>query len=95
MIGGFGGYEYYNFKVGQESGLKNNFQVPAYHRLDVGCSYQKIKKRGTAIWTLGVYNVYNRKNPYAILPVGVHLDEISQISMFPVLPSISYRYVFK
>jgi len=95
MAGGFGGSDYYYYRIIQESGLKNNFQVPAYHRLDVGCSYQKIKKRGTAIWTLGVYNVYNRKNPYAIIPVAVSLDEITQVSMFPVLPSISYRYVFK
>ena len=84
----------YNYVITEKS-AKNNYQTPAYHRLDFGFNFTKKKKRGEAIWNLGIYNVYNRKNTYAILPMGVDLEEITQISLFPILPSISYRYVFQ
>ncbi len=83
----------YDYVITEKSS-KNNFQSPAYHRLDIGISYKKTKKQGTAIWNFGVYNAYNRQNTYAIIPMGVSLEQITQISLFPILPSISYRFIF-
>ncbi len=41
---------------------KNSFRMRDYHRLDVGFNFSKEKKHGTRIWSLNIYNVYNRKN---------------------------------
>lgn len=45
-------------------GDKNNFRMPAYHRLDVVARF--VRKRITgrlSTWTVGFYNIYNRANP--------------------------------
>ncbi|MBI9063550.1 MAG: TonB-dependent receptor [Marinilabiliaceae bacterium] len=75
---------------------RNNYRMPDYHRLDFGVNFHKKKKRGTRTWNISVYNVYNRKNPF-FLYVGNKDDGgkvLKQISLFPILPSISYTYKF-
>lgn len=43
------------------------------------------------IMNISVYNVYNHANPYLIFRAG---DELNQVSIFPILPSISYQFKF-
>ena len=45
---------------------RNNFRMPAYHRMDVGVNFHKQKKRGLRTISLSVYNLYNRKNPFIV-----------------------------
>ena len=76
--------------------MRNNFRMPNYHRLDVGVNFHKQKKWGKRTWTFSIYNVYNRKNPF-YLRFG--RDEngdraLYQYSLFPIIPSISYKYDF-
>lgn len=75
---------------------RNNYRMPNYHRLDFGINFHKKKKHGFRTWNISVYNVYNRKNPF-FLYVG-NKDNggkaLKQISLFPILPSISYTYKF-
>jgi len=75
---------------------RNNFRMPAYHRLDLGINFRKQKKYGKRTWSVGAYNVYNRKNPF-YLRFG--RDEqgdraLYQYSLFPIIPSINYKYDF-
>jgi len=75
---------------------RNNFRMPAYHRLDFGINFRKQKKYGQRTWSVGAYNVYNRKNHF-YLRFG--RDEngdrtLYQYSLFPIIPSISYKYDF-
>lgn len=80
---------------------KNNYKMPAYHRLDVGLNIHKEKKWGEATWSFGLYNAYNRQNPF-YLQYGYLNNDFSpnptkvlkQISLFPVIPSISYAFKF-
>ncbi|MEO1448761.1 MAG: TonB-dependent receptor, partial [Bacteroidota bacterium] len=83
---------------------RNNFRMPAYHRLDLSISFTKQKKRGKRIWTFGLYNAYNRQNPF-FLEVRPDFNEsyrpgepqpsfVWQQSLFPVLPSASYKFTF-
>mgnify|MGYP003677096033 FL=1 len=81
---------------------KNNYRMPSYHRLDIGVNIHKEKKWGTATWSFGIYNAYNRKNPF-YLEVGYsnQLDNhgfsklgLIQYSLFPLIPSISYAFKF-
>ncbi len=43
-------------------GRKNSFRMRDYHRMDVGFNFSKKKKHGTRVWSVSVYNAYNRKN---------------------------------
>lgn len=77
-------------------GDKNSTRMKAYHRLDIGFNWHKKKKWGERILSLGIYNVYSRKNPYFYF-----LDADNQgnpqykmISLFPFIPSISYSLHF-
>ncbi len=84
----------------------NNQQIPAYHRFDIGAVYThkpKKKRRWTSSWTFGVYNVYSRQNPYFLYldiigdladPNGVDI-KVKQVSVFPIVPSISYNFKWK
>ena len=70
---------------------RNNFRMPAYHRLDIGMNFHKKKKHGIRTWSLSVYNVYNRHNPYMVYQDG---NKLMQLSIFPIIPSVSYQYKF-
>lgn len=80
----------------------NNFRMPAYHRLDWAINYNmssRFFKRSTL--SLSLSNVYNRANPYFIffkIYQGESLYNINieaaQVSLFPFLPSLSWRVKF-
>jgi outer membrane receptor for ferrienterochelin and colicin len=51
----------------QDFGGRNNYRMPAYHRMDLGMNFHKKKKYGTRTWSYSVYNVYNRQNPFMLM----------------------------
>jgi len=70
---------------------RNDYRMPDYHRMDVSFNFHKQKKHGVRTWSVSVYNLYNRKNAFFLYPDGEYLK---QISLFPILPSISYSFKF-
>lgn len=46
---------------------RNNYRMPAYHRLDLGLNFHKEKKHGIRTWNISVYNAYNHLNPFILL----------------------------
>jgi TonB dependent receptor len=78
-------------------GEKNSYRMPDFHRLDVSMEWHKKKKKWERTWVLGVYNVYNRQNPFFIFQ-GINEttgdQEFKQISILPILPSLSYEFKF-
>ncbi len=75
---------------------RNNFRMRSYHRLDLSLAFSKLKKRGTRTWSMGAYNVYNRRNPFFI---DINVDrrgnrKFVQYSLFPILPFIKYSFEF-
>lgn len=76
---------------------RNGYRMPSYHRLDLGVNIHKEKKWGETTWSFGLYNAYNRKNPFYLdfgyLKNG-NEKVLKQISLFPVLPSVSYSFKF-
>ena len=78
--------------VGQAE-YKNSYRMPSYHRLDVGMSFKKEKKWWVRTWNVGVYNAYNRLNPYFIY-IDNYTGQANQVSLFPIIPSISYSFKF-
>lgn len=75
---------------------KNDFRMRAYHRLDLAINFIKNKKRGQRTWSISVYNVYNRQNPYYYFSQFKNGEwQVYQQSLFPIIPSISYSFRFK
>ncbi len=76
---------------------RNGYRMPSYHRLDVGLNYHKKTKWGESTWSFGIYNAYNRQNPF-FLDIGYLQNSdkkvLKQISLFPFLPSVSYSFKF-
>jgi hypothetical protein len=80
-------------------GNKNSFRMGSYHRLDLGIQFRKQKKRGERTWEISVYNTYNRKNPFFYytdneIRNGREYGFLRQVSLFPVIPSITYSFKF-
>ena len=76
----------------------------SYHRADLSATYFPKKNddpgRRWAARVFSVYNVYNRANPYFLFfdnegDFEGTLDiQAKQVSLFPILPSISWNFAF-
>lgn len=84
---------------------RNNYQLPAYHRLDLGIKIYRPKKKGRmGIWTISIYNVYSRMNPFMIYKKDKRVSDpnggykfvpvFKTVGIMPIIPSISYTYKF-
>ena len=77
---------------------RNGYRAPAYHRLDLSATYSRQVGRTTQQWAFGLYNAYNRYNPYVITfenddtkPSGT---KTVQTSLFGIIPSVSFTIKF-
>ncbi|MFM8432057.1 MAG: TonB-dependent receptor domain-containing protein, partial [Bacteroidota bacterium] len=81
-------------------GQRNNYRLPAYHRLDISATLKgKPGKKFDSSWNFSVFNVYNRYNPYIIyFDTSFEGDKVSiaakQISLFPIIPSVTWNFHF-
>ncbi len=78
---------------------RNEFRIPDYFRLDLGINIEgnhKIKKFAHSFWTISVYNVLGRNNPYSVFFVTENGEvKALQSSIFAVpIPSITYNFKF-
>jgi hypothetical protein len=80
----------------------NGFRMPAYHRMDVSLTRENQTKKGNvSSWNFSIYNVYNRNNPfYLYFETTADIDNYKLIvnpklvSLFPIIPSVSYSFKF-
>ena len=78
---------------------RNQDRMPPYHRLDLSATNTK-KKKGNRerSWTFSIYNVYARKNAYAInfqpVPNNPAQTEAVRLSLFSIIPSVTYNFKF-
>ncbi|MBP6390201.1 MAG: TonB-dependent receptor [Flavobacteriales bacterium] len=96
---------------------RNGFRMAPYHRLDLAVTLnnkeqRKVKDKDTgevtyrtrrwrSSWTLAIYNVYNRANPYFIyfdnegnVADGSLKVVAKQVSLFSILPSLTWNFKF-
>tara|TARA_B100001093_G_scaffold520485_1_gene616571 strand:+ start:2066 stop:4411 length:2346 start_codon:yes stop_codon:yes gene_type:complete len=86
---------------------RNGYKMPPYHRLDIGATFTpKPKRKYESSWNFSIYNVYSRKNPYFIyfalesddnngsIQNGNITPKAYQVSIFPILPSITWNFSF-
>ncbi len=85
----------------------NTFRMRSFHKLDIGVNFRKVKKWGERVWSISIYNVYNRKNPFYYYYDNITVGEwqnnnyvettrtaLMQQSLFPIIPSLSYSLKF-
>ena len=89
------GMNQYGSTLHYQYSSRNNFRLPSIHHLDIGITFSKSKKYGVRNWTIGIYNLYNRKNPYMVyFEVNGNDLKLMQLSLFPIMPSLSYSFKF-
>lgn len=81
----------------------NKYRMPTYHRLDVGAHMRFKGEKIVQQLHLGIYNVYNRRNPLyynlrtEIVNRNNSLDAVKrfvEVPLLPILPSVSYTVKF-
>lgn len=80
---------------------RNNFRLGNYHRLDLGFNFHHKFEYGSGTLNISVYNAYNHNNPFVVYTdydwdtySSESRKRLMQVSLFPILPSISYSYKF-
>ncbi|MBD1397051.1 TonB-dependent receptor [Pontibacter sp. JH31] len=81
---------------------RNSFRLDAFHRLDLGLVLKLNSKFGESDLMFNAYNTYNRRNPYFVYFEQVKDKEsdetlgfrAKQVSLFPVIPSVTYNFKF-
>lgn len=89
----------------QDYGEKNGFRMAPYHRLDLSIQIHKKLSKYERTWEFGVYNAYNRQNPFVYFveedeSYNPHTNEytytnkLKQVSLFQFIPSVSWSIKF-
>jgi hypothetical protein len=80
---------------------RSNYQLPPVHRLDISLVIALKSKRGSQDLTVSLYNAYSRRNPFYIqfrerdnIQGFVTAIEPTLVSLFPVLPGVTYNFKF-
>ena len=81
-------YQFYTYYYGP----KNSYRLKPYHRLDISLQHHQKREKSVHTWEVGLYNAYNRHNPYFYYVAGG--DQLKQVSLFPLIPSFSYSIKF-
>ena len=103
--GGYGNY-FYPIKyddspvVGEATYVehRNNYRLPASHRLNIGINFNKKTKHGMRTWNISLYNAYNAMNPTFVYRSTSKKDYnklvIKKYTILPLIPSFTYTYKF-
>jgi hypothetical protein len=76
---------------------RNEYRGRSQHRLDLSATHTKQKKNFERSWTISLFNAYNQKNPifYSAVTDRVKQERtLQEISILPILPSVSYAIKF-
>ncbi len=86
-------------------GARNSARIQPYHRMDLSATWTPkpdSEKRFKSSWTFSVYNTYNRQNPFFIsydisadTNTGVAQAQALKVSIFPVIPSVTWNFKWK
>lgn len=86
---------------------RSNYQMASYHRMDLALVWKFKPKWGESDLSFSIYNFYNRLNPF-FLYNELHIPDRNsptlrlptapatayQVSLFPVIPSVTYNFKF-
>jgi len=91
------------FRTAERVPNRSNYHLPPSHCLNLSLNLRTDKRHGWSVWSFGLYNTYNQMNPNLVFvstrsdadrangkPIGLY-----QITLLPLLPSVSYTYNFR
>lgn len=86
-------------KVSNVYSDRNASRMPAYHRMDLGVTWNKKKTaKFESSWNFSIYNLYARENAYQISfekdPNDASRTRVMQTTLFRMIPSINYNFKF-
>ena len=77
---------------------RNGYRAPSSHHLDLSATYSKKLKHCERQWAFGVYNIYNRENPYVITfsedDNSASGTKATQTALFGAIPFVSFSLKF-
>ena len=84
---------------------RNSLRLEPYHRLDLSATYRPKADRARSwqgYWTFSIYNMYNRRNTFFTyvnyktdLSKGSAQAQAYKVSIFPIIPSITWNFKWK
>ena len=84
-----------NLNVIIDYGKRNSFRIPPYHRLDINYTIRWGNKNLKWDANIGIFNVYNRRNPYFLFLRADYSDDPNlpeikarKMSLLPILPAL-------
>jgi len=92
-----GNTEYIPYMYTYFYGPKNSFRLKPYNRLDISLQHHQKREKSEHIWEVGLYNAYNRHNPYFYFietDYNTGNNQLKQMSLFPMIPSFTYSIKF-
>lgn len=85
----------------KEYGERNGLRAEPYHRLDLSWQIRRQRRTYERTWAFGVYNAYNRRNPFYYSLEGKDQGPglpsatvLYRYSIFSILPSVTYSIRF-
>lgn len=77
-------------------GNRNMLRMQDVHRLDIGATHVKQRKKTRYTLNISLYNTYNQKNPffYYYKRDDAGKRELTMLSILPILPSVTYAIRF-
>lgn len=94
-----GYYEFGDIHIPNFS-MRNENRLPIYHHLDLAATYTPNPNKTSGwrgSWVFSIYNIYSRKNAASIrftTNEDTGINEARRLSIFGIVPSISYNFKF-
>ena len=85
---------------------RNKYRMPPYHRFDLSITFDenlRVRRMWKGSWTLSIYNLYGRKNPYSVFyrkEASLQSTEKTQYAIYKMsvigvpVPSLTYNFKF-
>jgi hypothetical protein len=77
---------------------RNEYRLPSYHRMDFQVSYKKKMRSFEYEWQLGLYNLYGRKNVFALFTrsdeYNVNNQSAYKMYLFSFVPFVTFNFKF-
>ena len=93
----FGGYDYN--QIYYQYSDRNGMRLPSFHKLDLNLMYKSTFFSLPSVFSINVYNAYNRRNPFAWYIADEYknyefVTVVKQVTLFPIIPSVGYSVKF-
>lgn len=96
-------YEFSGYTVLYNPGnARNNYRIPAYHRLDLSATFKNKSRPGKKIsseWVVSAFNALNRRNAFSMYlrqqkndPLTLEAVQYSMLGM--IVPSVTWNFKF-